>query len=188
MEYRFTTAPFFMTILSPFLLGAWIGLHYEKVAALATKSKVILTGVLTLLFAIPNILLRHEIVYNGIELIPAEVHKLLDISFLIVDGFFFIFLSEQLVLHLKDSIIEKVKRLAFYSFGFYLVHPFIITRIELYLPIRDFGLSWHSMFPLHYVLTIVFCYFTIWAFHRFVPFSKTSEESYALLEIKAGNM
>lgn len=171
LKYGFSSGPSFMSILSPFLLGAWIGLHYEKIAALATKSNLVLTGSLTLLFGIPNVLLRYEKVFHGITIIPTEVQKLMGISFLLVGSLFFFFLSEQLVRRLKDTSIEKVKRVAYYSFGFYLLHPFIITRIAEYMPIRDFGLSWHMMFLLHYVLTVVLCYFTIWAFHRFIPYS-----------------
>ncbi|MFD1031875.1 acyltransferase [Metaplanococcus flavidus] len=171
LKYGFTSGPLFLTILSPFLLGAWIGLHYEKVAEQATKFNSALFGFLFLLTGILDVLIRYESIFHGVNIISPEMQKLLNLAFLMVGGIFFFFLSEQLVKNFKNSNVEKVKRIAYYSFGFYLVHPFIITRINMYLPLQDSGLSWHAMFILHYVLVIVICYFTIWGFHRFMAYS-----------------
>src|SRR5690606_40998607 len=65
----------------------------------------------------------------------------------------------------------KIKNIAYYSFGFYLMHPYVITQVNIYFPIKDGWYSWHFMIFFQYFLVAVICYFVIWWFHRFIPFA-----------------
>lgn len=171
VKYRFTSGPSFITILSPFLLGAWFGLHYEKVVAKVTKFRTIAAGIAFLLIAIPFILQRYQTSFHSNYLLPVEFERLLEITFLFIGSAFFFYLSERLASRSAAATTGEIKKIAFYSFGFYLLHPFIITRIRMYIPIPDSGISWHLMIFVHYFLVILICYFIIWFFHRFVPYS-----------------
>ncbi|WP_158599130.1 acyltransferase [Planococcus salinus] len=169
MEYRLTSGPFFVTIISPFLLGAWIGLHYEAIKAKITGSKTVLLGLAFLCAAVPYVLIRYQNAFNTRVPIPEELYKLIGIGFLVIGGLYFFHLSERLVVKLDSDAIEKVKNLAYYSFGYYLLHPYVITQVNIYFPIRDGWFSWHFMIFFQYVLVVVICYFVIWWFHRFIP-------------------
>ena len=169
LEYRLTTGPFFVTIISPFLLGAWIGLHYETIKAKVTGSKTLLLGLAFLSAAVPYVLIRYQNAFNTRVPIPEELYKLIGIGFLVIGGLYFFNLSERLVVKFSGTAIEKVKSLAYYSFGYYLLHPYVITQVNIYFPIRDGWFSWHIMIFFQYVLVVVICYFVIWWFHRFIP-------------------
>lgn len=171
LKYQLITGPFFMSTMAAFLLGAWIGLHYEELTAKVTKTKTAWLFLAFLSMAIPYVLIRYQNAFNTRVPIPEELYKLIGIGFLVVGGIFFFYLSERFVMSFAESTTLKIKNIAYYSFGFYLMHPYVITQVNIYFPIKDGWYSWHFMIFFQYFLVAVICYFVIWWFHRFIPFA-----------------
>lgn len=171
-HYEAVTGPFFVSNLSAFFLGAWIGLHYEQIKARVTAKKAILLGAVFLIDGIIYVSIRYNNAFTDSRApIPEELYKLIGIAFLVIGGLFFFYLCEQFVSRFAVVTTDRIKAIASYSFGFYLMHPYIITQVNIYFPIKTFGLSWHAMIFLQYVLVVVICYFVIWWFHRFIPYA-----------------
>ncbi len=171
MKYNLTTVPFFLNLFGSFLLGAWIGLHYNTIKAKITNAKIVLAGTGFLLTGVPYVLIRYQNTFNERVPIPESLYKLLGIGFLVIGSFFFFYLCEKFVETFSKKTTARIKSIAFYSFGFYLLHPFVLYYVMEWLPTRETNLSWHVTITLQYLLTVIACYFIIWAFHRFVPFA-----------------
>lgn len=170
-EYRLTRGPFFMTIISPFFLGAWIGLHYEEIKKRVSNFKTVLLGIGFLGAGVPYVFIRYHNAFKETVQIPEELYKLLAIGFLVIGGYFFFYMTERFVATFDGDTTAKFRSIAYYSFGYYLLHPFVIRQVNIYYPIRGSDVSWHLMILFQYVLVIVICYFVIWWFHRFIPYS-----------------
>lgn len=169
-KYQVVTGPFFVSNLSAFLLGAWIGLHYEEIKAKVTGKKTVILGMLFLTAGTIYVSVRYQNAFTDTRVaIPEELYKSIGIFFIVIGGMFFLYLCEQFVTRFKVRTTDRIKAIASYSFGFYLMHPYLITQVNIYFPIKTFGLSWHVMIALQYALVVIICYFVIWWFHRFIP-------------------
>ena len=171
LEFALVSGPFFMSVISPFLLGAWIGLNYEKIIKRINRKTTSLLGASFLIVATSYVLIRYQNAFNDRVPIPEELYKMIGIGFLVIGGLFFFYLSERLVVSMKSESILKIKSIAYYSFGYYLLHPYVITQVNIYFPIKNGMFSWHLMIFGQYFLVIIICYFIIWWFHRFIPYS-----------------
>lgn len=171
MKYRFTSAHFFLNYFAAFSLGAWIGLNYEVVSAKIRGWKIALAGAGSLLCGIIYVSIHYRNLFGEPVTIPVEYYRLVGIIFLTLGALFVFYISEKFVTLFGKNITGKLKYLAVYSFGYYLVHPLVLYYVMLLFPTKGTGLSWHIMIAFQYALTVVVCYFFIWAFHRFVPFA-----------------
>lgn len=171
MKYRFTSAHFFLNYFAAFSLGAWIGLHYEAVSAKIRGWKIALAGAGSLLCGIIYVSIHYRNLFGDPVTIPIPYYRLIGIIFLTLGALFFFYISEKFVGLFGRNFTGKLKYVASYSFGYYLVHPFVLYYVMLFFPTKGTGLSWHVMIWFQYLLTIIVCYFFIWVFHRFVPFA-----------------
>lgn len=171
VKYKLTSVPFFLNVFGAFLLGGWIGLHYNTLIAKMTNRKMLLSGMGFLFTGVPYVLIRYQNTYNERVPIPESLYKLLGIGFLVIGSLFFFYLCEKLVVTFSEKTTARIKSIAFYSFGFYLLHPFVLFYVMELLPTRALSLSWHVTIALQYGLTVIACYLIIWACHRFLPFA-----------------
>lgn len=169
MKYRLTIIPFFPNLFGAFLLGGWIGLHYNEIKAKMTKMKIVVSGLGFLLTGVPYVLIRYQNAFNERVPIPENLYKAFGIGFLVLGSLFFFYLCEKFVATFSRKTTERIKSVAFYSFGFYLLHPFVLFYVMELIPTRGMNISWHITIALQYTLTVIVCYFTIWVFHHFVP-------------------
>lgn len=161
----------FVNSLGAFLLGGWIGLHYDEIKANLKNNKLWILTALFLFTSIPVVLIRYQNMFNERIEIPESFYKLLSIGFIVGGSFFFFYLFEKLSAIFNETTTKRVKNVASYSFGFYLLHPLVLYQVMNFLPTRGTGLSFHIMVPLQYIITIFFCYLIIWFVHSYVPFA-----------------
>lgn len=171
MKYRLTYIPFFPNLFGAFLLGGWIGLHYNEIKEKLSNWKIVISGIGFLLTGVPYVLIRYQNAFNERVPIPENLYKLFGIGFLVIGSLFFFYLCEKFVDLFSKKTTERIKSIAFYSFGFYLLHPFVLYYVMELLPTRGMNMSWHIAIALQYLLTVIACYFIIWACHRYLPFA-----------------
>jgi surface polysaccharide O-acyltransferase-like enzyme len=170
LKYRFVETPhFFLNYFAAFSLGAWIGLHYEEFSAKIRGWKIVLAGSGSLLCGIIYVSIHYRNLFGDPVSIPTPYYRLVGIIFLTLGALFFFYISERFVGLFGKDVTSKLKYVAMYSFGYYLVHPMILYYVMLFFPTKETGLSWHVMIWLQYILAVIGCYFFIWLFHRFVP-------------------
>lgn len=163
--------PIFLSLISPYLLGAWIGIHYENILARMTKVKMMFAGVIGFGLGMTYVFIRYRNTY--FETLPIEdvYYKWIGIFFIFIGSLFFFYFAEYLAKYSSDKSVKRMSSVAVYSFGYYLMHPLVLFQVMKFLPTREIPLPWHVTIFLQYLLTIVLCYFIIWSFHRFVPFA-----------------
>ncbi|MFB1082245.1 acyltransferase [Jeotgalibacillus sp. JSM ZJ347] len=162
--------PLFVENMGAFLLGASIGLYYEKITAYITSKRTWLLAGVFAVSSVALILIRYQNAYGAERVpIPESLYKGIAMVFLLVGSLFFFFLAEKMVSAYKEDTTTRIRQVAYYSFGFYLLHPLIIRQMEIYLPIKESGISWHLAILLHYIFVVIICYLIIWFFHRFIP-------------------
>lgn len=163
--------PFFLQFISPFLLGGWIGLYYEEIIEKLRKWKMGLAGIGFVLAGSTYVWIRYENAFIEAINIPLDLYKSLGIAFLFLGSLYFFYFSEYLVKASSDKTIHRLRSVAYYSFGYYLMHPLVMFQVMKFIPTRIMPIPWHVTIFLQYLLTVVLCYFIIWSFHRFVPFA-----------------
>lgn len=167
----YIATPLLFTKLSPYLLGAWIGLHYESIVEKMTKWKMIITGIIGFGFGFIYVFIRYRNTYFDRLAIEDDVYKVFGIIFMFIGSFFFFYMAEFLARKLSDKSNNRMRSVAYYSFGYYLMHPLVLFQVMTYFPTRALPMPWHFTIALQFILTIIFCYLIIWLFHRFVPFA-----------------
>ena len=167
----FIQVPIFLSLLSPYLLGAWIGIHYESIVAKMSKLKLVLTGIVGFVLGMTYVFIRYRNTYFDRLPIDPDYYKWIGIFFIFIGSLFFFYFGEYLVKWSSEKAVKRMRSVAAYSFGFYLMHPLVLFQVMELLPTLEGPFSWHVMIFLQYVLTIVLCYLIIYLFHRFVPFA-----------------
>lgn len=163
--------PIFLSLISPYLLGAWIGIHHEAIVAKMSKLKLILTGFVGFVLGMSYVFIRYRNTYFDRLPIDPDYYKWIGILFIFIGSLFFFYFAEYLVKWSSGKSVNRMRSVAAYSFGFYLMHPLVLFQVMELLPTRETPLPWHVTIFLQYVLTVVLCYLIIWLFHRFVPFA-----------------
>lgn len=171
MKVHYIELPLFLTKLSPYLLGAWIGLHYETIVDKMKKSKLVLTGFGGLLLGLSYVFIRYRNTYFERLAIEDEFYKWIGILFMFIGSLFFFYFAEYLVKVSSSLSTHRIRSIAYYSFGYYLLHPLVLFQVMTYIPTQGLPFSWHITIFLQYVITIILCYIIIWLFHRFIPFA-----------------
>lgn len=161
----------FVNSFGAFLLGGWIGLHYEEIKAKFTNKKLWTFAALFLFTSVSCVLIRYQNMFNERIDIPESLYKLLAMGFIVGGSYFFFYMSEKFTALFSESKTKKFKNVASYSFGFYLLHPLVLYQVMTVLPTRGTGLSFHIMVPLQYIITVILCYLIIWFVHSYVPFA-----------------
>jgi len=167
----YVDVPSLFTKMGPYLLGAWIGLHYEEITAKKNRMKLYASGIIALGFGSTYVYIRYMNTYLERLVLEADYVILIGTLFMVIGSLFFFYFSEYLVEKSSEKSIHRMRSVAYYSFGYYLLHPLVLFQVMNLIPTRATPFSWHITIFLQYALTVILCYFIIWFFHRFVPFS-----------------
>lgn len=89
-------------------------------------------------------------------------------GFLFIGSLFFFRLAERAAQTASNKITEGIKRVALYSFGFYLIHPFLLKEAARFIPMHN-NYLFHIDIFLRYITVIVFCYLVIFTIHKLSP-------------------
>lgn len=167
-HYQWINVPFFMVYIASFFLGGWIGLYYQqlkntlkkKVLWILTLSVVGLGILYTCLYYYRNIL--------GIHIIDYPLFKLIALTYYL----FSCYVLFKIGIHVEQRVSPRVKgmieRLRIYSFGFYLVHPFILILWEKVL-VANSVWEFHLFIFIRYILVVVSCFYFIRLIHILFP-------------------
>ena len=167
----FVTVPLMFSFIGSYMLGAWIGVHYETIIEKMTKKKMTIAGISSLLFGLTYVFIRYRNTYFDRLPIDDDYYKMIGILFKVIGSLFFFYFAEYLVRWSSQKSVHRMRSIAYYSFGFYLMHPLVLFQVMKYLPTRGTLISWHITIFLQYSITVILCYLIIWFFHRFVPFA-----------------
>ena len=171
MATHYVQVPFLLTKIGPYLLGAWIGMHYESILLKMTKTKLITSGLIGFALGLTYVFIRYRNTYFDRLALEVDYVKWIGILFMAIGSLFFFYFAEYLVKTSSEKSIHRMRSVANYSFGYYLMHPLVLLQVMLLIPTREMPFPWHITIFLQYVITIILCYFIIWTFHRFVPFA-----------------
>lgn len=168
-EFQVFSFNLFMTSMGPYLLGAWIGAYYkqQKTAAFSRTTPIWAVGGL---FAGLTTVYLHGSGYQifGAQL-PTWGYLIINMLFLVVGSYAMFRIAERLVVKWPVAL-SYVKNIAVYSFGFYLLHPFVLKIYEFTIPIPA-GNMFHAAIIVRLAATLLSCYVIIWLSHRYLPFA-----------------
>lgn len=184
--YGWIDFPFFMVYLGSFLLGGWTGIHYQKHKhSWTTKKYLAVSAAATIMgIAYMELYLKHNIL--GQPVMPYPVFKLIAMTYYVLATYLLFKLCIRLEEIASNWIKDASEQLRIYSFGFYLVHPFILYLWELWLQ-ADSGWMFHFLILARYILVMVSCYVFIRTLHLIFPkawylFGKLPEQSNSWLK------
>ncbi|WP_285398361.1 acyltransferase [Lysinibacillus sp. fls2-241-R2A-57] len=162
------TVPLFSIYIASFFFGGWVALHYQSLKEQWSKKQYFMWISCTFLLGIFYTMLYYFRNILGYDEISYMVFKFLSISYMLLSCFVLFKISIYLVHHGGRKLNDFAEHLRIYSFGFYLVHPFILYLL---------GDSLRSLIPSHihlyifmrFILTVIFCYVFIRIMHRLFP-------------------
>ncbi|AYC28919.1 acyltransferase [Paenisporosarcina cavernae] len=169
--FRLIDIPFFLESFGSFLVGGWIGLTIQEQQLKVSNKKISIWGIIFAIAGIATVFIRYQNMYIATLSIPIELYRLITMTFIIGGSYFVYLLSEKLVLTLSTNMTSMIKSIAYYSFGFYLLHPLVLYYVMEWIPTRGTPGSFHLTIMIQYIFTLLLCYLIIWSFHRFVPFA-----------------
>ena len=166
-EWQFTF-PLFTVYIASFMLGASVAVYYPQlkkqwngiVLGAAIFGTTLLGIAYTYSFYMRNIV--------GDLTLSYVLFKALNIVFFLVACYVLFKASLTLVAHGGKVLNATAERLRIYSFGFYLVHPFILFLAERWL-VAQTDLQFHLFIWLRYILVVIGCYIFIRMLHRLLP-------------------
>lgn len=162
---------FFMGMIAYFLLGGWIGVHYSAESRKATNfMPTVLLGIIAL--SAGSLLFYLHYYGYTLQEIPVEavLYSSLNLVYLVTGCYFFFKFAEKVTSKLSGNSINKLKSVAVYSFGFYLIHPLILKEVAQFTIIRS-NYWFHFDIAVRYLVTVFLCYLVIHLSHRFLPFA-----------------
>ncbi len=168
--YGLVSFTLFISSLSTFLLGAWIGVYYNEQKAKSTnKSTIVLLIVALIAGAVVSSL--HYYVYTVKTLyLWGVMYEVINTFYLVLGSYVAFRIGEILAAKLPRRAVITVRNIAMYSFGFYLIHPLVLNIVSGFVPAHSNQLFNIEML-IRYILTLTLCYLIIWACHRFLPFA-----------------
>lgn len=166
-EWQFAF-PLFTVYIASFLLGGWVAIHYQQLKNIWRNPKmgiaVLVAAILGLLytygFYLRNVLVTEEIGYFSF--------KALNIFYFLIACFVLFKGSLWLVAYGGKILNTTAERLRIYSFGFYLVHPFILNLLERWIQAQT-EWQFHLLIWLRYILVVLGCYVFIRVIHLTFP-------------------
>ncbi|SFF98000.1 Surface polysaccharide O-acyltransferase, integral membrane enzyme [Halobacillus alkaliphilus] len=166
-DQTFQLIPFsiFLSSLGPYLLGAWIGTYYKEQRSLIYKKTNAAWAVFALAAGVTTVFLHYHLYTVSTFALPGYIYLVMNLSY-ILSGSYILFRLTEVVCDKWPGIIPYVQRVAVYSFGFYLLHPFILKVVAQFIPAPE-GYWFHVFILLRYVSTIVLCYLVIWLTHKY---------------------
>lgn len=167
-KYGWIDFPFFMVYLGSFLLGGWVGVHYQKMKHPWNGLKATVMSVVTVFLGIifMELYLKHNILRQPI--MPYASFKLIAMVYYCLATYVLFKLCIRVEGIASRPVKDAVEQLRLYSFGYYLVHPFILHLWQLWLQ-ADSGWQFHLLIGIRYVLVMVSCYLFIRTLHLVFP-------------------
>ncbi|WP_337019346.1 acyltransferase [Oceanobacillus massiliensis] len=168
-KYGWVPFSLFLGSLSPYLLGGWLGIYYEEQKEKAHKH--LITGLFGIIFIASGSLLAylHYQLYVVQNFYLAGIYyTVVEIVFIMAGCYFLFRMAEIIQRKSSIQVMNIVKNIAMYSFGFYLIHPLVLKEVARFIPLHS-NYLFHLEIITRYVLTVIICYIIIWLFHRFTP-------------------
>lgn len=97
MHTDFVTVPLMFNFIGSYMLGAWIGVHYEAIIEKMTKKKMIIARTSGLLLGLTYVFIRYRNTYFERLPIDPDYYKMIGILFKVIGSLFFFYFAEYLV-------------------------------------------------------------------------------------------
>ncbi|MYL36056.1 acyltransferase family protein [Pontibacillus yanchengensis] len=172
IDSRFDIIPFsfFMNSLGTFLLGGWLGIYFLEQKEKVRNRTNYLLGLLAGSSGVVTVYVHYHLyILNTMEL-PGIYYKVLNLIFIMSASYLCFRLAEIFSESWYEGIQKVVRNVAAYSFGFYLIHPFVLKEVARFIPTHS-NYLFHVELLMRYVVTCALCFMIIWLFHRFTPFA-----------------
>ncbi|MFC2947702.1 acyltransferase [Virgibacillus sediminis] len=171
LNTRFNLVGFglFLNSMTPYLLGGWIGIYYEEQKGkIHNNFTTLMSGIVFFVSGTSLVYLNYHLYTVGTFHLDSFYYTVNEVLF-IVTGCYFLYRMAE-ILHIKavPAVRKTVKHVAVYSFGFYLIHPFVLKEVTRWIPVHN-NYWFHVEMAARYALTVLLCYLIILSFHRFVP-------------------
>ncbi|SIS42379.1 acyltransferase [Salimicrobium flavidum] len=167
-EYGLTSTVLFLKSLGTFFLGGWLGIYFSRETAKRKAPSTMYWGIGTLILGTVLALYHYYVYTTGQISFAFDPYKIVDAAYLMVGGYFFFRVMETAYEKGKGMPNEIVRNVALYSFGFYLVHPFILRLVSLYIPVYN-NYSFHVQVAARYIVVVALCYLFIFTIHKLSP-------------------
>ncbi|MDG5471574.1 acyltransferase [Jeotgalibacillus sp. ET6] len=126
-HYDWISYPFFMVYIGSFFFGGWIGIHYQRVNDMLSKKALAALSILTIIL---GLLYTYDFFYRYTlqdPLLNYYVFQLVTPLYFLMACFLLFKIGIWVERSAHPSVLAVIERLRIYSFGFYLVHPFILV-------------------------------------------------------------
>ncbi|RWZ50170.1 acyltransferase [Halobacillus fulvus] len=158
----------FIGSLGPYLLGAWLGIHYLEQRKKSFHKSTISWGISTVIFGGLFVFLHYQLYIANSFTLPGYVFLLVELTYMLGGSYFLFRLAEVLSVKWARSI-PYIQNVALYSFGFYLLHPFVLRVVAEFIPVPNS--YWFSVgVGLRFIATITLCYLIIYLTHKYFPY------------------
>ncbi|KGP91446.1 acyltransferase [Pontibacillus chungwhensis BH030062] len=165
------TYPVFLSLIGPFLLGGWVGINYDKEKAKSKSKWTLPIGVFAGIAGAVAVRIHYHMYITGTLVISPFLGNLPRFVYLMVGAYIIFRIAERLSERLSQPKLNFVNHVASYSFGFYLIHPFVLKEVARWVPTHS-NYLFHLEIGARYLLTVGICYLIIRIFHQFIPFSQ----------------
>ncbi|WP_227394336.1 acyltransferase [Jeotgalibacillus aurantiacus] len=162
------TFPFFMSYLGSFLFGGWVGVHYQKLKNMWSGRSLLLFAIMTISFGLIDIYGRHFLYRIGDPFLPIEALVIIRVLFNATSCYLLFKIGMVVERKAAPFILNGIERLRIYSFGFYLVHPFILALWSKVLVPETF-FQFNLFLMIKYFLVLISCYLFIRSLHLLFP-------------------
>ncbi|MBM7577799.1 acyltransferase [Jeotgalibacillus terrae] len=162
------TFPFFMVYLGSFFFGGWVGVHYQKVKHLWNKKAAFGFAAMTIAF---GLLYTYAFYYSytiGDPIMSYSMLTIVKLLFFAASCYLLFKMGTWIEQSAPSPILAVIERLRIYSFGFYLVHPFILV-IWSNLLVAETFLEFNIYIALRFPLVMLSTYLFIRVFHIMFP-------------------
>ncbi|MGF2617979.1 acyltransferase [Rossellomorea vietnamensis] len=168
--YNLVPFKLFLEMTGPYLMGGWIGMHYlsQKKKAFNTGPNIIY-GLIFLLFGTTISLLYYHLYTMNTFYLEGVYYKMVGTIYLTAGSYFLFRMAEIAADKASEKTMNFIKNIALYSFGFYLLHPFVLNEVSRFVPVHS-NYLFHLEMLLRYTLTVIGCYVIIWTIHKLTPF------------------
>ncbi|WP_456273197.1 acyltransferase [Bacillus sp. AK031] len=168
--YNLFSFKMFLSLIGPYLLGGWIGMHYaeEKRKVNKVVSTVFFGAVFLIFGSAISLLYYHLYTIQSFHL-EGIYYKIINTTYLVGGSYFLFRIAERLQKKASERAMTFVRNIALYSFGFYLIHPFILREVSQIIPVHS-NYLFHVEILGRYILTVFLCYAVIWTVHKFFPY------------------
>lgn len=157
----------FFSYIASFLFGGWVAIHYERFKQQWSASQ--LTGAISLMIVL-GLLYTAGFYYINIlgTDFPYLPFKALAITYFLVACFVLFKAGISLHNSFSPRALNWTERLRLYSFGFYLVHPFILDIWKNILVAQN-AWQFHAFIFLRYIAVCICCFIFIRILHGLFP-------------------